>query len=280
MKRFILPVLGLFFIVTAQAQVTGQGPGVTGGGTTFPSISISGNVSTSSSLANGVGITSSTTPTYTDTSGTGGTIATFAGAKLPAYVAAANVATTYTSLVDLELPVPTLGTNASATNTYSLVTTGAAWIQGNFTAGGTTTNITGSSVNLSGIASSSAAQTGTVCLGTGGLLTYDTTTTCLASDRRLKTKVKPLESGLAEVMQLRPVSYELWPEDDPAHLGRQIGLTAQDVAEVDPRLAATYDDGPYKGTPKGVRYQQMVALLIKAIQEQQVEIDKLKKKLH
>lgn len=35
-----------------------------------------------------------------------------------------------------------------------------------------------------------------------------------------------------------------------------------------------------KGTPRGVRYMQMTAVLVKAIQDQQAEINKLKKSIH
>jgi hypothetical protein len=44
-------------------------------------------------------------------------------------------------------------------------------------------------------------------------------------------------------------------------------------------MAATYQSGPNEGTPSGVRYEQMVALLVKAVQEQQHEIDGLKRQL-
>lgn len=125
------------------------------------------------------------------------------------------------------------------------------------------------------LASSSAATTGTVCWTTStGNLNVDTTTTCLLSDGRLKMNVSPLDVGIDEVMKLNPVSYELKPEVNPSHLGRQVGLIAQDVMAVDPRLAATYQSGPNEGTPSGVRYEQMVALLVKAMQEQEHKIDR------
>jgi hypothetical protein len=91
--------------------------------------------------------------------------------------------------------------------------------------------------------------------------------------------VSPLDVGIDEVMKLKPVSYDLKPEVNPEHLGRQVGLIAQDVFKVDPRLAATYQSGPNEGIPSGVRYEQMVALLVKAVQEQQHEIDGLKRQL-
>lgn len=131
-------------------------------------------------------------------------------------------------------------------------------------------------VLLPGLASTSAAQTGSVCWSsTGGNLTVDTTTTCLASTRRVKHNIRPLESGLAEVMQLRPVSYELKPEFDPGHLGRQVGLISEEVGPIDDRLISHEKDG----SPLGVRYQQLTAVLIRAIQEQQHEIDQLKRRL-
>ena len=130
------------------------------------------------------------------------------------------------------------------------------------------------------LGASSVGTTGTVCWTTStGLLNVDATTTCLLSDGRLKMNIEPLNAGLDEVMKLKPVSYELKPEANPTHLGRQVGLIAQDVIQVDPRLAATYGSGPNEGTPSGVRYEQMVALLVKAVQEQQREIDQLKRQL-
>ena len=135
-------------------------------------------------------------------------------------------------------------------------------------------------VQMPGLASSSSAQTGTVCWTTGGgNLTVDTTTTCLLSDMRLKKNMVPLNDneGLPEVMALKPFSYDL--KDDPMHVGRQVGLGAQQVAKVDPRLVAIYDRGPNIGTPKGVRYVQLTAVLVKAVQQQQAEIDGLRREI-
>lgn len=130
------------------------------------------------------------------------------------------------------------------------------------------------------IASNTGAQTGTVCWAATGL-TYDPSSTCLISDLRLKENVLPLGAALPEVMALRPISYDIKAKVNPAlHAeGQQIGLGAQDVQKVDGRLVSLYSSGPDKGTPSGVRYQQMVALLVKAIQEQQAEIDALKARL-
>jgi hypothetical protein len=54
-----------------------------------------------------------------------------------------------------------------------------------------------------------------------------------------------------------------------------VGLIAEDVEKGDPRLVALDD----KGDPRGVRYMQMTAVLVKAIQDQQHEIDDLKRQI-
>ncbi len=143
-----------------------------------------------------------------------------------------------------------------------------------FTAGGVLQlEIKSSAILMPTLASSSAAQTGTVCWSSpGGNLTVDTTVACLASTMRVKQNVLPIDVGLKEVMALRPISYELKPEHNPKHLGRMVGLIAEEVQKTDSRLVALDD----KGEPLGVRYMQMTAVLIKAIQEQQGQIDQLK----
>lgn len=125
------------------------------------------------------------------------------------------------------------------------------------------------------LASSSAPTTGTVCWTTGGNLTVDTTLACLSSTRRIKEHITPIDIGLREVMQLTPVDYDLKPEFNPKHLGPQVGLIAEDVREIDPRLVGL----DAKGDVEGVRYMQLTALLVRAIQEQQVEIIALQKQL-
>lgn len=142
----------------------------------------------------------------------------------------------------------------------------------------TTTTLTAlGALNAPNLASSSAATTGTLCWATGtGLINVDTTTTCLLSSRKYKENISPLDTGLKEVMQLQPVSYDLKKQYNPDKIGRQVGLIAEDVEKIDPRFVGR---DPKTGNPRAVRYQQMVALLIHAVQEQQHEIDELKKLL-
>lgn len=124
-------------------------------------------------------------------------------------------------------------------------------------------------VEMNGLVQSSAVQTGTLCWGSArGQVTIDTTVACLASTIRVKQAIVPLDAGLAQVLKMRPVSYDLKPEFNPMHLGRQVGLIAEEVQKIDPRLVALDDEG----LPRGVRYMQLTAVLIKAVQQQQLEI--------
>ena len=79
---------------------------------------------------------------------------------------------------------------------------------------------------------------------------------------------RPLDIGLDAVMRLKPVSYDLRPEFNPTHLGRQVGLIAEEVGKVDDRLIAHTPDGE----AQGVRYLQLTAVLVRAVQQQQDEI--------
>lgn len=131
-------------------------------------------------------------------------------------------------------------------------------------------------VLLPGLATGSAATVGTLCQTvTTGNITVNTTLACLASSEKFKQNIRPLDIGLNTVMALRPISYELKPEFNPTGLKEMVGLSAEQVATVDERLVGMDPDGK---TPQGVRYMQMTALLVKAIQEQQGQIDILARK--
>jgi hypothetical protein len=98
-----------------------------------------------------------------------------------------------------------------------------------------------------------------------------------ASDEKFKKNIQPLKNSISKIQQLNGVSYGLrkvkFPEknfDD----GRQIGLIAQNVEKVFPELVKTDSEGY-----KSVAYQNMVAVLIEAIKEQQSSIEELKKEV-
>jgi hypothetical protein len=93
------------------------------------------------------------------------------------------------------------------------------------------------------------------------------------SDARLKKNISPLKNILALVMQLKPTSYQFnWqhPTDE-----KQIGMLAQEAYKLFPELVS-YDKEKdlYK-----MNYAGFSTVAIRAIQEQQEEIDELKKRL-
>lgn len=153
---------------------------------------------------------------------------------------------------------------------------GTSLALGGATIGSNALAITGSAafsaaITAPGLATSSAAATGTWCWTTGtGNTTIDTTLACLSSDERLKNVAGPFSGALAEVARLSPIVYQ-WKPGTPkfkADPGDHIGLGAFATAYADERLVARDD----KGNPRGWREDAMIALLVKAVQEQQAEI--------
>jgi endosialidase-like protein len=93
------------------------------------------------------------------------------------------------------------------------------------------------------------------------------------SDARLKQDVASLGYGLRDLLRLRPVSFN-W-KDRPDR-GRQLGLIAQEVEPVLPELVTTDKDAEQT---KGLNYIGLVPVTIKAIQEQQAQIEDQKKRI-
>lgn len=90
-----------------------------------------------------------------------------------------------------------------------------------------------------------------------------------ASDRRLKTNIKPLTYGLPEVLKLNPVSYTFKADNS-----RQIGFIAQEVREVMPELVT----GDESGGKLGLSYGQLNAALVNAVKELTARVKKLEAK--
>ncbi len=85
-----------------------------------------------------------------------------------------------------------------------------------------------------------------------------------SSSVKYKTNIGGLTFGLQDLMKLRPVLFD-WN-----NTGEQdLGFIAEEVADVNPLLAA-YDSN---GNVEGVRYKLMSVLLTKSVQEQQMQIE-------
>ncbi len=97
--------------------------------------------------------------------------------------------------------------------------------------------------------------------------------TILTSDRRMKTDITPLRYGLASVMKLRPVSFK-WKNDEAE--GTQLGLIAQEAQEVIPEVVKVGDD---EDQTMGMNYTELIPVLVNAIQEQQKQLDEVRKEV-
>lgn len=102
------------------------------------------------------------------------------------------------------------------------------------------------------------------------------------SDRRSKENIKKLSYGLAEVLQMQPVSYT-WKNRKKQDV--KLGLIAQDLLKITPEVVKTHiwekDEVSGEFIKKeldrlGVYYSDLVPVLINAIKEQNLEIEKLK----
>jgi hypothetical protein len=105
------------------------------------------------------------------------------------------------------------------------------------------------------------------------------------SDKREKMNIADLNYGLKDILKLRPVSFD-WIKNPSK--GMQLGLIAQEVQAVIPELVkdktTVKDEKRYARTVAAQRlsmnYVELIPILIKAVQEQQLQIDQLKAELN
>jgi hypothetical protein len=105
---------------------------------------------------------------------------------------------------------------------------------------------------------SSSASSTHVCIDGTSTLSFCT------SSLRYKQQVAPYRAGLDLIRRLHPISFT-WKSNGT----RDLGLGAEDVAEVEP-LLVTHNNA---GEIQGVKYDQLNVVLINAIKEQQTQID-------
>lgn len=108
----------------------------------------------------------------------------------------------------------------------------------------------------------------------GDVVAYSTT---IASDARLKENVEDLNYGLKDVLNIRPVSFDWIDKRDGQH---DIGVIAQEIEKIIPEVVVEVDTLNSEDTHKTVDYAKLTSVLIKAVQEQQQQINELKEKLN
>lgn len=140
----------------------------------------------------------------------------------------------------------------------------------------------GSGSDLFFIRNDGVVYTGTAALSPYNLTTANSANLFVASDGGLlrstsslkyKKNVKNYTKGLAEVMQLRAVTYQ--GKNDRDNDKQFAGLIAEEVHELGLTEFVQYAED---GSPDALAYQNMIALAFKAIQELKAEIDELKNK--
>lgn len=216
--------------------------------------------------------------------------------------AVANATIASTSALSIDGP-PGQGALANYTNaqdlflgpggTYTSSTTNASALVFQAPTGATNNwGINGNGrVSVTGLTTSASTQSVIICgaAATGGELIAESIA-CVASAARYKMDVQTLTGSLAELMQLRPVSFK-WKADfnkgfesDPNKTGIQYSLIADEVQKVDPNLVivttatTTFEGVVYPpGTIQGLQdSNHWAGFLVDAIQEQQAEIENLK----
>lgn len=93
----------------------------------------------------------------------------------------------------------------------------------------------------------------------------------LASDMRLKTDIRPLDSELASLSRLQGVRFR-W-KDKESNPGENIGFLAQNVMSVYPELVRQHDNDFLS-----VNYSGLIAPIIAGVNELNVELEKQKQK--
>jgi hypothetical protein len=90
-----------------------------------------------------------------------------------------------------------------------------------------------------------------------------------SSDSRLKDNLTKIESSLEKVSKLNGYSFD-WNSNQKTYQGHDYGVVAQEVEAIFPELVRT----GYNGY-KAVKYEKLIPVLIEAIKELNIKINKL-----
>lgn len=113
---------------------------------------------------------------------------------------------------------------------------------------------------------------------------YSSTSTGIesVSDNRYKTNVRDIESVLDKMVKISPVRFDYVKMDsvqekvvDPERSNR-VGFIAQELIKIFPEAVNYHEDDDIYT----VDYSVLIPFLVKALQEQQLEIEELKKSIH
>lgn len=131
---------------------------------------------------------------------------------------------------------------------------------------------------IPGITASSGLQTAVLCQSSGGEMIADSVA-CLASSERAKIIFGSSDLGLDVVLALNTIDYQYKDtgnanfDNAPNHRMIRSGFRAEDAAKIDRRLVALDADGQVRT----VVPDALVATLWHAVQQQQAQIEELKR---
>lgn len=140
--------------------------------------------------------------------------------------------------------------------------------------------ITSANAWHTGLASDTGHLDNTVCVDSTGNLVKGSGAAGICagtSSARFKTQIADLRGdAVSKVMALRPVSYfyKKGYGDDGAT--QKLGFTAEDMDRAIPEIVGR----DQSGKPNTIDMNGMIPVIVKAIQQQQAEIDSLKARLH
>ena len=168
------------------------------------------------------------------------------------------------------------GSNALYANNTGTYNTAIGYYAGDNITSGTNLTCIGY-----GSTASAATATNEITLGNSSIATISAQVTSITSlsDRRYKSDIKSISEGLDFVKKLNPVTFT-WNTRDKAKVGiKSAGFLAQDLLElqnnskIGDNLDLVSTNNPEK---LEARYSNLIPILVKAIQEQQKEIEQLK----
>lgn len=106
---------------------------------------------------------------------------------------------------------------------------------------------------------------------------YATNGTINTSDARVKSDIKEIPYGLSTVMKMKPNIYNKFRGFDKTGESKlEVGFIAQDLKTLIPTAV---EGNPTDVNPMGINYDQIIPVLTKAIQEQQVQIQAQSKEI-
>jgi hypothetical protein len=134
------------------------------------------------------------------------------------------------------------------------------------------TNGTGSTMSVY----STGASAYRFYVGMGGTVFATNTTISAISDARLKENVQDIDVGLGAILALKPRKFD-WKDGKGKDIKGDRGFIAQEFEQVFPQLVDEWKDNTPEGEApyKSVR-QDLIPVLVKAIQELAAEVNALK----